>query len=118
MDITKLWWIVRILSTNGCVHLCLYDVGLLGGLWNIQIQVVNYTPLQVTEQSRSAFEQRAAGTARRHENFLKRDAPGGAKKPSSWRPRTMYRATSTKVLQMIDNQVALLAIPVCRLPST
>ena len=88
------------------VSVCCCDVACV--LVNAILQVVSYQPAKDTTEQASIWDI-AHEVARRHENFLKRDAPGDAKKPSSWRPRRMFRATSAKVLQMMNNQACSLA---------
>ena len=70
--------------------------------------MVSYVQQQATDGA--SIWDTASNIARRHENFLKRDNPNDKKKPSSWRPRKMFRATSAKVLQMVSKQVCNLAV--------
>jgi hypothetical protein len=54
------------------------------------------------------WHEEAEETYEKHQKFLKRDAAGCSN--TSWRPRKVYRASSAKVLKMLDNQAMCLDV--------
>ena len=67
-------------------------------------QVAGDGPGEAPQQK--VWAEEAEETYVKHRQFLKRDAAEGSS--TSWRPRKVHRASSAKVLKMLDNQTMCL----------